>query len=95
MAGTAAKFESTNASLTSMLNRLLSDLSVLQSSWKGLAAGEFEKVKTRYSEDLRLLNEALAETAVSIRESGQGYDTTDADNAATVTKSAGNYTLPL
>jgi WXG100 family type VII secretion target len=95
MASTAAKFETANSSLTSMLNNLMSELSVLSTAWKGMAAGEFEKVKTQYVKDLSHLNRALAETAEAIRTSGVGYDASDSEAAARVTKSGGGYTLPL
>jgi WXG100 family type VII secretion target len=96
MQSTAAKFDSANQQLTTMLNKLMSELSVLQSAWKGLAAGEFEKVKTQYSADLSQLNKALADTAEAIRTSGSNYDSTDSASAARVTKSGGGgFNLPL
>jgi len=95
MASTAAKFESVNGSLTSMLNHLMSELSVLSGAWKGMAAGEFERVKTQYAKDLSDLNRALLETAEAIRTSGVSYDATDSTSAARVSKSGGSYTLPL
>ncbi|WP_372472132.1 WXG100 family type VII secretion target [Jidongwangia harbinensis] len=96
MAKTAAKFETVNGSLTSMLNNLMSELSVLSSAWKGMAGGEFEKVKAQYAKDLRDLNRALAETASAVRTSGVRYDASDSDAASRVTKSGGGgYTLPL
>jgi WXG100 family type VII secretion target len=96
MASTAAKFDTVNQSLTSMLNNLMSQLSVLQSAWKGLAAGEFEKVKSQYQKDLSDLNRALADTAEAIRSSGTSYDTTDSTAASRVGKSGGGgYSLPL
>ena len=74
----------------------MSDLSMLSSAWKGMAAGEFEKVKTQYEKDLSDLNRALADTAESIRASGVGYDVSDTEAAARVTKSGGGgITLPL
>jgi WXG100 family type VII secretion target len=92
MASTAAKFDTVNQQLTSMLNNLMSNLSTLQ----GLAAGEFEKVKTQYAADLNQLNKALAETAEAIRTSGTNYDTTDSAAAARVGKSGGGgFNLPL
>jgi WXG100 family type VII secretion target len=95
MARTAGKFDTANSSLTSMLNRLMSDLSVLSSTWKGMAATEFENVKSQYAQDLKTLNQALADTSESIRASGVGYDVSDSEAAARVTKSGGGYTLPL
>ena len=96
MASTAARFETVNQELTSMLNGLMSELSVLKSAWKGLGAQEFERVKQQYTKDLNDLNRALAETATAIRTSGVGYDTSDSAAAARVTRSGGGgYTLPL
>ena len=96
MASVAAKFDSANSSLTTTLNTLMSNLSMLSSSWKGLAAGEFEKVKTQYEKDLSDLNRELAATAEAIRASGVGYDASDSEAASRVTKSGGGgYTLPL
>ena len=96
MQSTAAKFETVNQELTSMLNNLMSELSVLSSEWKGLGAMEFEKVKQQYSADLSTLNRALAETAGAIRTSGVGYDVSDSDAAARVTRSGGGgFSLPL
>lgn len=95
MASTAAKFETVNSSLTSMLNNLMSELSVLSALWKGLAAGEFEKVKTQYAKDLGDLNRALADTAEAIRASGVAYDASDSAAASRVTTSGGGYILPL
>ena len=95
MASTAAKFDSANEQLQSMLSTLMSELSVLSSAWKGLGAAAFEQVKTQYSADLKTLNQALSETAVSIRESGRSYDTTDESAASNVNNTGGNFSLPL
>jgi WXG100 family type VII secretion target len=96
MASTAAKFDTVNSSLTSMLNNLMSELSVLSSAWKGMAAGEFEKVKSQYAVDLKTLNRALSETSEAIRSSGASYDTTDTTAASRVGKSGGTgFNLPL
>jgi ESAT-6 family protein len=95
MASTAAKFDHVNDSLQSMLSTLMSELSVLSGSWKGLGATAFEQVKTQYAADLKSLNQALRETAASIRESGAGYDTTDTEAASRVSKTSGQFQLPL
>lgn len=95
MASTAGKFEQANNSLQSMLKTLMSELSALSGSWKGLGAMEFEKVKQQYQLDLQSLNKALSDTAEAIRTSGTSYDASDADAAARVTKSGGSHTLPL
>ena len=95
MASTAAKFDQVNDSLQNMLSTLMSELSVLSTSWKGLGATAFEQVKQQYAADLRQLNQALSETATSIRQSGAGYDTTDTEAASRVSGTGGNFTLPL
>jgi WXG100 family type VII secretion target len=95
MASTAAKFETANNSLQSMLKTLMSELSTLSGAWKGLGALEFEKVKQQYALDLQSLNRALSDTAEAIRTSGTSYDASDANAAARVTKSGGSQQLPL
>jgi WXG100 family type VII secretion target len=95
MASTAAKFEQVNDSLQTMLSTLMSELSVLSTTWKGLGATAFEQVKQQYAADLKSLNQALGETATSIRESGAGYDASDSDAASRVSKTGGNFNLPL
>ena len=96
MSNVAAKFDKANSDLTSTLNHLMAELSMLSSTWKGAAAKEFENVKTRYAQDLSDLNQALAATAESIRTSGVAYEASDSEAAARVTKSGGGgYTLPL
>ena len=95
MASTAAKFNNVNDSLQSMLSTLMSELSVLSSTWKGLGATAFEHVKQQYAADLKSLNQALSETSESIRASGQQYDSTDTDAASKVANSGGSFSLPL
>jgi WXG100 family type VII secretion target len=95
MASTAAKFDQVNGALQSMLSTLMSELSVLGGSWKGLGASAFEQVKSQYAADLRSLNNALAETAEAIRVSGAGYQATDSDAASRVARTGGTFTLPL
>jgi WXG100 family type VII secretion target len=95
MASTAAKFEQVNDSLQNMLSTLMSELSVLSTTWKGLGATAFEQVKQQYAADLKKLNQALSETAGSIRQSGIGYDTTDTESASRVSNAGGSFTLPL
>ncbi|WP_213002704.1 WXG100 family type VII secretion target [Winogradskya consettensis] len=95
MAQTAAKFDQVNQDLTSMLNRLMSELSVLQTAWAGRGARAFENVRAQYQQDLSQLNKALAETAVAIKESGVNYDTTDESAADSMTKAGGGGYLPL
>lgn len=95
MASTAAKFDQVNDSLQSMLSTLMSELSVLSSTWKGLGATAFEQVKTQYAIDLKSLNQALSETSEAIRQSGTSYDATDTEAASRVSNTGGTFTLPL
>jgi WXG100 family type VII secretion target len=95
MASTATKFNNVNDSLQSMLSTLMSELSVLSTSWKGLGAAAFEQVKTQYEIDLKNLNRALSETSEAIRQSGTSYDLTDTDAASRVSNTGGSFQLPL
>jgi WXG100 family type VII secretion target len=95
MAQTAAKFDTVNDQLQQMLSSLMNELSTLQSSWKGLGAQAFEQVKQQYAADLKSLNQALSETAQSIRDSATGYDSTDSSSASKVANSGGSFQLPL
>ncbi|WP_433299892.1 WXG100 family type VII secretion target [Actinoplanes sp. CA-030573] len=95
MAQTAAKFDTVNDQLQQMLSTLMNELSSLQSTWKGLGAQAFEQVKAQYAADLKSLNQALSETAESIRGSATGYDTTDTDAASKLSSSGGSFSLPL
>jgi WXG100 family type VII secretion target len=95
MAQTAAKFDHVNESLQSMLSTLMTELSTLNSTWRGLGATAFEQVRAQYEADLKSLNQALADTAESIRASGVGYHTTDTDAASRLSSTGGNFSLPL
>jgi len=95
MASAAAKFDQANESLQAMLSTLMSELSTLSSTWKGLGATAFEQVKVQYSADLKSLNSALSQTADSIRQSGASYDATDDAAASRVANTGGNFKLPL
>ncbi|GIE81249.1 hypothetical protein Aph02nite_71990 [Actinoplanes philippinensis] len=95
MASTANEFDRINGSLQSMLSTLMNELSTLSSAWKGQGALAFEHVKNEYANDLKRLNEALAETAQGIRTSGQSYERSDADAASSIGRTGGQFTLPL
>jgi WXG100 family type VII secretion target len=95
MASTAQKFDNVNQQLQSMLTTLMSELSTLSGTWKGMGATAFEQVKVQYEQDLKKLNQALSETAVAIKESGHSYTSTDTDAASRVGQTGGNFSLPL
>lgn len=95
MARTAGKFDQVNGVLQVMLGTLMTELADLNGTWKGLGAAAFEQVKRQYAEDLQRLNNALAETAESIRASGAGYHAADSEAASRVARTGGTFTLPL
>jgi WXG100 family type VII secretion target len=95
MAQAAKDFDEVNSSLQGMLTRLMNELSVLSGAWKGQGAMAFEEVKTEYANDLKRLNDALAETAEGIRTSGVSYEAADSAAASQVRQTGGQFTLPL
>jgi WXG100 family type VII secretion target len=95
MAVTATKFDDVNSQLQTMLSTLMNQLEGLSGAWKGLGASAFQQVKVQYAADLKSLNQALGETAESIRRSGIGYSTTDTDAASRVANTGGHFQLPL
>jgi WXG100 family type VII secretion target len=95
MAKTAADFDQGNEGLQTMLSTLMSRLTALNGSWRGLAATAFEQTRVDYEANLKKLNTALSDTAVAIRESGAQYTTTDEAAASSVTNTGGGYSLPL
>ena len=95
MEATAAKFEGVNDSLQSMLNVLMSELSVLQTAWTGAGGRSFEQVKQAWERDQKAIQQALLETATAIRTSGQQYTASDDEAASRVSASNRGLTLPL
>ena len=95
MARTAARFEQVNDGLQGTLNRLMSELSVLQGVWRGQGALAFEQVKTEYAADLRRLGAALTETADAIRAASEAYRAADAGAAARVARAGSTVVPPL
>jgi WXG100 family type VII secretion target len=94
---TANKFEQVNENLSAMLKRLMSELEVLETQWRGRGGASFTEVKQRWATDQATLHRALAETATAIRTAGAHYQSTDtgaSDRVAAAGGSAG-YTLPL
>ncbi|GAA2510340.1 WXG100 family type VII secretion target [Pilimelia columellifera] len=95
MAATAARFDSANDSLQGMLRRLMSELEVLQSGWRGAGGRSFHQVKEAWAADQAAMSRALTETAEAIRASGQQYTSSDSDAAQRVGASHRGVTLPL
>jgi len=95
MEQTAAKFEAVNDSLQSMLRRLMGELEVLQSAWRGQGGRSFDQVKRQWAEDQATIQRALVETASAIRTSGQKYTVSDSEAAARVAGTHRGVNLPL
>jgi WXG100 family type VII secretion target len=95
MEATAARFDQVNSSLQATLKRLLSELEVLRTQWRGAGGSSFEQVKVAWSEDQHALQRALGETATAIRTSGRQYTTSDSAAADRFGGSLGGMQLPL
>lgn len=96
METTARKFENVNSELQTMLTGLMNRLEVLRSAWQGAGGRSFERVKTSWGDNQKLLQRALEETATAIRISGQQYSATDAEAASRVGGTdRGGIQLPL
>jgi WXG100 family type VII secretion target len=95
MASTAAKFDETEAGLRSMLQKLLGELEILNTSWVGASGRSFTSVKEAYEANLKKLSSALSETASAIRSSGTTYSSTDDESASKVGGIDTSLNLPL
>jgi len=95
MQQTAAKFEQVDQSLQSMLSRLLSQLEVLQTAWRGAGGRSFEQVKLQWAQSQERMHQALRETASAIRTSGQQYDASDSEAASRISATNQHINLPL
>jgi len=95
MESTAAKFEGTRDSLSSMLSRLMNELQVLESAWKGRAGRSFTQVRDAYQANQQKLESALGETATAIRNSGTTYTSTDDEASSKVGGINTGLSLPL
>ncbi len=94
MLQTAAKFDNVNSSLQQTLKRLLQELEVLRTQWQGAGGRSFEQVKQEWADDQAALNQALADTAGSMRTASGHYTASDA-NAASRMRPHATVTLPL
>jgi WXG100 family type VII secretion target len=94
---TAKKFETVNQNLSDMLKRLMSELEVLESQWRGMGGTAFTSVKQRWAADQAALYEALSYTAEAIRSSGGNYQSTDTSASSRINAAGGGggQTLPL
>ena len=95
MEATASKFESVNDSLQQMLSRLMAELEVLQTAWRGAGGRSFTQVKEAWAADQAKISRALQETASAIRSSGQHYSASDSEAASRVAATNRGVNLPL
>jgi len=95
MAKAGQQFEQVGQDLQTTLSQLMRELEQLGGNWKGRGAVAFEQVKLQYAQDLKALNQALTETAESIKASSVGYDSSDSTAASKVANSGGSFSLPL
>lgn len=95
MTQTAARFDEVNASLESMLRKLMAELDVLRTQWQGAGGRSFDQVKTAWANDQEMLHRTLAETATAIRQSATHYDAADTAVASRLAPVAGGLRLPL
>lgn len=96
MEQTAARFESVNQSLETMLRRLMGELDALKQQWNGAGGRSFDQTRLEWAYDQARLHAALSETAAAIRTSGRAYAATDTEAAGRAhSASRGGLTLPL
>lgn len=95
MESTAAKFDQSGDSLDSMLTKLLNELEVLQTAWKGRGGSSFTSVRDAYQANQKKLRAALGETATAIRTSGTNYTAVDDESAGKVGGINTTMNLPL
>jgi ESAT-6 family protein len=95
MQQTAARFEQVDESLQSMLTRLMAELAILQTAWRGAGGRSFEQVKQQWSQDQAAMQRALRETAGAIRTAGRQYEASDSDAASRIATTNRSIQLPL
>jgi WXG100 family type VII secretion target len=97
MAQAANTFRSTNSDLANLLKQLMTELDGLRGGWKGAGAQAFDAARTRWSDDMRTLHQALDETATAIETAGRSYTSSDDESARRLnaTHGAAPVNLPL
>jgi WXG100 family type VII secretion target len=95
MESTASKFESANETLQTTLRRLMTELEVLQTAWRGAGGSTFTQTKQAWSENQEAIQRALLETANAIRTSGRQYGTSDTEAASRIATTNRGVNLPL
>jgi len=77
MAKTATEIDGAADRLTSMFNKLMNELTPLQTSWVGAGGGSFQQVRDRFDQDVAKLNVALRSIASAVSTAGRDYTLSD------------------
>jgi WXG100 family type VII secretion target len=77
MAKTATDIDGAADRLTGMFNKLMSELTPLQSSWVGAGGSSFTQIKGRFDTDVANLNVALRSIAQAVSSAGRDYTLSD------------------
>jgi WXG100 family type VII secretion target len=77
MSKTAQEIDGAVDRLTSMFNKLMNELTPLQSSWVGASGSSFQQVRERFDGDVANLNVALRSIAEAVATAGRDYTVSD------------------
>ncbi len=77
MAKTSQEVDGAADRLTSMFNKLMDELTPLQSAWVGAGGSSFQQVRERFDGDVATLNVALRSIAEAVASSGRDYSVGD------------------
>src|SRR5690349_24766647 len=77
MAKTAGEIDGAADRLTSMFNKLMNELTPLQSAWVGAGGTSFQGVRDRFDADVANLNVALRSIASAVASAGRDYTLSD------------------
>jgi WXG100 family type VII secretion target len=85
MESVASEFDNINSQLQSKFSELLSDMQSVRDRWKGPAGDGFQKLMSRYNDDVVKLNQALKNIATNLHSNRQTYDTTQQKTLGAIT----------
>jgi WXG100 family type VII secretion target len=77
MAKTAGEIDGAADRLTSMFNKLMNELTPLQTAWVGAGGSTFQTVRDRFDADVAKLNVALRSIASAVSTAGRDYTLSD------------------
>lgn len=77
MSKTAQDVDGAADRLTSMFNKLMEELTPLQTSWVGAGGSSFQQVRERFDGDVANLNVALRSIASAVASAGHDYSLSD------------------